>query len=162
MYGAYRVSDNGPTFTSDKFRNFLKNNGITQILTAPYYPSSNGAAENAVKFFKNKFKLLTVRMSRREALTKYLFAVRSSVHGTTGVTPAELQIGRKLRTRLDLCRPSVREFVLLNQERQKRYYRGKRVVTAYYWWGRYGRIGNTNQRTATGNERSKGCNEHQG
>lgn len=29
------VSDNGPTFTSEKFREFLKNNGINYILTAP-------------------------------------------------------------------------------------------------------------------------------
>lgn len=86
------VSDNGPTFTAEKFQNFLKNNGVNQILTAPYHPASNGAAENAVRHFKNK--LLRAKLLRKEALSKYLFAVHSSVHCTTGVSPAELQIGR--------------------------------------------------------------------
>lgn len=123
------VSDNGPTFVSDKFRSFLKNNGISHTLTAPYHPSSNGAAENSVKYFKNKFKLLITKMSRREALSKYLFAIRSTIHCTTGVTPTELQIGRKFRTRLDMFKPSVGENVLLNQEKQRQYFKGGRNVT---------------------------------
>lgn len=110
------VSDNGPTFTSEKFRSFLKNNEVDQVLTVPYHPSSNGAAENAVRHFKNKFKLLKTKLSRHESLIKYLFAARSSIHSTTGVSPAELQIGRAFRTRLDALRPSVRENVLKNQD----------------------------------------------
>lgn len=122
------VSDNGLTFTAEKFQNFLKCNGITHILTAPYHPSSNGAAENAVKYFKNKFKILKTKVSRREALSKYLYAVRSTIHSTTGVTPAKLHIGRKLRTRLDLLRPSIKERVGSEQAKQRQYYRGNRTI----------------------------------
>ena len=94
------VTDNGPTFTSEMFANFLKKNGIKHIKTPPYHPASNGAAENAVKTFKTKFKLLIKEgMPRKEALSKYLFHYRSSPHCTTGVSPAELQIGQKFRTR---------------------------------------------------------------
>lgn len=103
------VTDNGPSFVSDKFTTFLRCNGIKHVRTAPYHPASNGEAENAVRTFKAKFKLLLPRMSRTEALSKFLFANRSAVHSTTGVSPAELQFNRKMRTRLDLLKPTVRE-----------------------------------------------------
>lgn len=43
------ISDNEPTFTSEKFKNFLINNRVNQILTTPYHPASNGAAENTAQ-----------------------------------------------------------------------------------------------------------------
>ncbi|PIK46814.1 hypothetical protein BSL78_16313 [Apostichopus japonicus] len=39
------VSDNGPQFTSEAFRNFMNNNGIKHSRVPPYHPASNGAAE---------------------------------------------------------------------------------------------------------------------
>ncbi|XP_014214167.1 uncharacterized protein K02A2.6-like [Copidosoma floridanum] len=120
------VSDNGPTFTATEFQAFLKKNNIKHFNTAPYHPASNGAAENAVKTFKSKFKLLTKEMTRHEALVRYLFVYRSAPHCTTGCSPAELQLGRKLRTRLSAIDASVRENVIKNQEKQKLYFNGNR------------------------------------
>ena len=46
------VSDNGPPFMSTKFKQFMGANGVNQHLVLPYHPSSNGAAENLVKYVK--------------------------------------------------------------------------------------------------------------
>lgn len=52
------VSDNGPSFVSLEFENFLINNNIKHITCAPYHPISNDAAENSVKTIKITLKNL--------------------------------------------------------------------------------------------------------
>ena len=45
------VSDNGPSFVSVDFQQFMKKNGIRHIRTSLHHPSSNGQAERAVQTF---------------------------------------------------------------------------------------------------------------
>lgn len=42
------VTDNRPFF-SDEFEHFLSKNHMIHMTSPPFHPSSNGAAENAVK-----------------------------------------------------------------------------------------------------------------
>ena len=50
------VSDNASCFVSEDFQQFLKSNGIKQITSAPYHPSTNGLGEKAVQIVKNCLK----------------------------------------------------------------------------------------------------------
>ena len=51
------ISDNGPAFASEQFREFVLRNAIKHMKTVLYHPS-NRAAENAVCTLKKKYKVL--------------------------------------------------------------------------------------------------------
>ncbi|XP_023210631.1 uncharacterized protein K02A2.6-like [Centruroides sculpturatus] len=102
------VSDNGTAFTSCEFRNFLNNNGIQHITTAPFHPSSNGQAERMVQFTKQALKKMKgADMGLK--LARMLISQHVTPSSATGVSPAELLMGRKLRTCIDNCYPSTKE-----------------------------------------------------
>ena len=42
------VTDNGPSFSSSKFTDYVKANGIQHVKTTPYHPASNGIAKMAI------------------------------------------------------------------------------------------------------------------
>ena len=109
------VSDNGSSFTSTEFQKFLMENGVKQTLTSPYHPSSNGLAERAVQTFKNAVKKLDGPIEVR--LSKFLFKYRITPQTTTGVSPAQLLMGRRLRIHLDLLHPDTVSRVNEKQEK---------------------------------------------
>ena len=111
------VMDNGPSFTSVEFDNFLQKNGIKHLQSAPYHPATNGCAERAVQIFKTGMKMREGTLQERMA--RVLFTYRTTPHRTTGVIPAELLMGRRLRTRLDHLKPDLSRRVEMNQSRQK-------------------------------------------
>ncbi|KAJ8391280.1 hypothetical protein AAFF_G00090670 [Aldrovandia affinis] len=115
---AVLVSDNGPSLVSAEFEHFFKKNGIKHVTTAPYHPSSNGCAEHAVRVFKEGIKKMG-EGSVETKLSRFLFKYRSTPQTTTGATPAELLMNRRIRTQLDLVRPSLAGKVGLNQAKQK-------------------------------------------
>ena len=114
------VSDNGPQFTSSEFSQFLQNNRIKHILSAPHHPASNGLAERFVQTLKRNLKA-TVKEGKaiHHRLSEFLFEYRATPHATTNVSPSELFLKRKLRTRFDLMLPNTREFVMSKQADQK-------------------------------------------
>ncbi|XP_045452661.1 uncharacterized protein K02A2.6-like [Melitaea cinxia] len=99
------VSDRGPPFTSHEFRDFLVRNGVRQSFSPVYHPSSNGAAENAVKLCKRVIKkAMREAVDVDAALQTFLLSYRNSVHSSTGESPSMLLQKRILRSRLDLLR----------------------------------------------------------
>ena len=100
------VSDNGLQFIATEFEQFYQKNGIRHI--AAYHPASNGLAEKAVQIFKQAFKKLT-SSSIQHRVSQLLLQYRVTPHTTTGVSPAELLLNYRSRTRLDCIRPSLQK-----------------------------------------------------
>ncbi|XP_034549867.1 uncharacterized protein K02A2.6-like [Notolabrus celidotus] len=100
------VTDNGPTFTSELFSEFMQQNGIQHIRTAPFHPASNGLAERAVQTVKDGLKRMTGD-SLSVRLSRFLFKYRLTPHTTTACSPAEMLMGRRPKSRLDLLRPDI-------------------------------------------------------
>ena len=101
------VTDNGTCFTSSEFAQFLQRNGIRHIKSAPYHPATNGLAERAVQIFNTGIRKMR-EGGIPEKLARMLFQYRITPQTTTGVSPAELLLGRCLRSRLDSWKPKLR------------------------------------------------------
>ena len=110
------TSDNGPQFRSDVFERYLENCGVEHRKTTPLWPQANGEVER-----QNRSLLKRMRIAQAEGkdwkkeVRKYLVACWSTPHTTTGVSPAELLFGRKMRTKL----PELREEVIATEVRDR-------------------------------------------
>ena len=80
------VSDNGPQY----FTEFAKQYDFTHITSSPQFPQANGAAERAVRTVKTL-------LSKSNDLYMAMLAYRSTPL-EDGYTPAQLLMGRQLRT----------------------------------------------------------------
>jgi transposase InsO family protein len=104
------VSDNGTQFASKEFQRFCKSNGIEHMFSPPYVPQSNGQAERFVDTFKRAFtKLKEEGETPQDLMVETFLATYRSIPNPTldGKCPAELFIGRKPRTSIDLLKPPV-------------------------------------------------------
>ena len=94
-------TDNGSNLVSREMEEFLDEMGIKHKKTIPLWPRANGEVER-----QNKSLLKSMRAAQaegkpwRQELQKYLLAYRSTPHAKTGVSPAELLYGRKIRTKM--------------------------------------------------------------
>ena len=99
------VSDNGSCFTSKEFERFMKKNGILHIKSAPYHLATHGCTERLVRTFKNTFRKMEGSVSLNEKLKTFLFTCRITPQSTTGISPAELLMNKKLNSKLNIRKP---------------------------------------------------------
>ena len=100
-------TDNGSSFVSEEFRNFLDSNGISHTTSSPYHPSSNGEAERFVQTFKHNMKCRGATQANVVSnINKFLLQYRATDHASTGQSPSFLLMGRRVRTKLDLMVPN--------------------------------------------------------
>ena len=96
-------TDNGCTFTSAEFEQFMEVHGIKHTISPAYSPRTHALAERAVQLFKDKMRKNSGDL--HEQHTKFLFHYRTTVQESTQQTPAFLIYGRELRTKLSLVQP---------------------------------------------------------
>ena len=112
------VTDNGTCFVSAEIEAFFKSNGIKHLTSAPYHPASNGLAERAVQTVKKGLRKI-IHGTMRTRLAQVLLTYRLTPQSTTGISPSELLLGHRPRSRLDLLKPNTAERVERNQMKQK-------------------------------------------
>ena len=61
-------TDNGTSFVSEEFKQFLEEIGISHIRSSPYHPATNGLAEKAVQIFKKDSRSITQEIYKTEFL----------------------------------------------------------------------------------------------
>lgn len=102
-------SDNGPQFASKEFAEFCRINGVALLRTTPRWPQANGEIERQNRSLMKRLKIAHAEGDTvRHALTKFLFAYRTTVHSTTGVTPSYLMFNRELRDKIPSIQHSKR------------------------------------------------------
>ena len=118
------ISDNGPQFSSQEFKDFSQKYDFAHITSSPYMANSNGEAERAVQTSK--------KILNQDDPWMAMMTYRDTVIQATGKSPAQLMFGRHIRTNLPTL-PSALENKDINmdivRERDGRY---KSKYTEYY------------------------------
>ena len=96
------TSDNGPQFIATEFTESMEQQGIRHHKVTAKWPQANGEVERQNSSLLKRLQIAHAEKEELEegAETFYLAAYRSLPHPTTGVSPAELLFGRKIRTKL--------------------------------------------------------------
>ena len=93
--------DNGPPFNGDEIKQYSKEIGMEFNPVTPEDPQCNGFAEN---FVKTICKLIHTSCASnkdpRQELQNFLLQYRATPHLSTGRSPAEMLMNRRIRTKL--------------------------------------------------------------
>ena len=95
------TSDNGPQFVATEVTEYMEQQGIRHHRVTTKWPQANGEVERQNSSLLKRLQIAHAeKKARKKELNLYLAAYRCLPHSTTGVSPAELLFGRKIRTKL--------------------------------------------------------------
>ncbi|CAF3569536.1 unnamed protein product [Rotaria socialis] len=99
----YILSDNGPQFVSQLFKDVCDSLGIKRKFTANYHPQTS-MTERVNRTLKAQIAIYAQNHPGLwdKEIQKLAFAIRTSINETTGETPAYLNFGRDPKLPLDL------------------------------------------------------------
>ncbi|GFW81787.1 retrovirus-related Pol polyprotein from transposon 17.6 [Trichonephila clavipes] len=93
------ISDNGPQFISYIFENLSERLGIRHVKTVVYRPQANRTERVNSELVQMIANYVNEQHDTWDQfLREFAYAIRTAVNETTGKTPAELFLGRKLIT----------------------------------------------------------------
>ena len=98
------VSEHGTNFASQEFKEFMDENGIKHVFTPLYHPSSNGLAERAVQTLKKVFRS-NGESNIELIISRFLLQYRITPHSTKNISPSEMLMRRRIRSKLDCMFP---------------------------------------------------------
>ena len=132
------ISDNGPQFSSEKFRTYLRQRGIAHHQSSLYWPRGNAAVERLnreVKSWLQEAAQLRLRTadSFSSHITQRLALYRATPHCSTGEAPSVLLHGRRMRLNLPVVEEAappkrMSDRVAKQQHRNKRNYAARQGV----------------------------------
>lgn len=123
------VSDNGPQFSAKEFADFAENYGFEHHTTSPHHHQANGAAEKAVQTAKKILKQKDPFLA--------LMTYRATPVKATGYSPAQLAMGRQIRTRLPVLQSKMNTEWPKHSEVQRNDERAKSTYSHYYRRGNH-------------------------
>lgn len=91
------VSDNGPCYSSEKFKQFAQEWYFQHITSSPGYPKSNGQSEKTVQTVK-------AMLEKADDPYKALLSYRTTPLDEVNLSPAQLLMGRRLRTSIPVLK----------------------------------------------------------
>ncbi|XP_055856265.1 uncharacterized protein K02A2.6-like [Episyrphus balteatus] len=98
------LSDNGPPFNSEEFKNFSEKWGIDHVTSSPYFPRSNGLAERSVQTIKKMLKKChETHSDPYVALLHYRTTRKGNIN-----SPSELLMSRQLKTKLPVLNENLK------------------------------------------------------
>ena len=90
-----------PQFVAAEFDGFIEYLGIQHTKGVPYWPQSNVEVERLNKTTMKAIKIVEIDTKhRKEEVQNFPFQYRMTPHTFTGISPAEMLMGRKLRNKL--------------------------------------------------------------
>lgn len=127
------VTDGGPQFSSDLFKEFSNKWNFCHQITSPLYPQSNGMAERHIQTIKNMMrKVLEDHKELPLALLQY-----RNTPLIEGCSPAQLLMSRQLRANLPTSTKQLQPQVV-NYRKFNRYIKAKQDYSKKHFNSRHG------------------------
>ena len=128
------TTDNGRNLISAEITNFCEEYAIKHRKSTPYWPQANSEIERFYGTLMNFIKTVTAEgRNWKDEIYTFLLTYRNAPHCTTGVSPAEALMNRKLRDKLPVFTAhdsnlikEIRQHDFEKKEKSKIYYDSKK------------------------------------